>query len=260
MNFFCNFTLIIAAVHSAAIFLCAENGALVTYVHGKAEVIKKKEDNSSKIINLANSTRIETNDWICTGKGSRTQLQLGNFIYRLGSMSVVNLSASNDITLHSGSLLFCSSEKTHLVIRSIDSNATFKGCGTIIIETTENGGFKFIPIEGRGIITTSKGGSKEITGGRMMLIMSNPSYFGDAYDIDLMLMIKTSGLLNAFPDPLPSFGRISLAIYTQELKLKGKYNALIGDAPTKDNLQMWQFGPSENENNKGFFNKIFKKN
>jgi hypothetical protein len=175
-------------------------------------------------------------------------------------MSVVNLSASNDITLHSGSLLFCSTKKTQLVIRSIDSNATFKGYGTIIIETTENGGFKFIPIEGRGIITTSKGGSKEITGGRMMLIMSHPSYFGDAYDIDLMLMIKTSGLLNAFPDPLPSFGRISLAIYTQELKLKGKYNALIGDAPTKDNLQMWQFGPSEDENNKGFFNKIFKRN
>jgi hypothetical protein len=73
-------------------------------------------------------------------------------------------------------------------------------------------------------------------------------------------MIKTSGLLNAFQDPLPSFGRISLAIYTQELKLKGKYNALIGDAPTKDNLQMWQFGPSEDENNKGFFNKIFKRN
>lgn len=241
-----------------AIFLCAKNEPFVTYVHGKTELIKKNEDNSSKIINLANNTRIETDEWICTGKGSRTQLQFNYLIFRLGSMSVVSLNTPNDITLHSGSLLFCSSEKTHLVIRSIDSNATFMGSGTIIIETTENGGFKFIPIEGRGIITTSKGESKEVTGGRMLLIMSNPSYFGDAYDIDLMLMIKTSGLLNSFPDPLPSFGRISLAIYSQELKLKGKYNALIGDAPTKEKLQMWQFGPSKDEQKKGLFNKIFK--
>ena len=75
-----------------------------------------------------------------------------------------------------------------------------------------------------------------------------------------MLLLKSSRLINSFPQPLLTFDQIGLAIYTQELKLKGKYNALIGDAPTKDNLQMWQFGPSEDENNKGFFNKIFKRN
>ena len=115
-------------------------------------------------------------------------------------------------------------------------------------------------VEARGSVFTSKGGSVEVKSGRMLLVLGEPSYFGDAYDIDLILMIKTSRLLNSFPDPLPTFGRISLAIYAQQLKLKGKYNALIGDAPTKDNLQMWQFGPSEDENNKGFFNKIFKRN
>jgi hypothetical protein len=124
----------------------------------------------------------------------------------------------------------------------------------------ENGGFKFIPIESDGELTTSNGGSIKTIGGRMLLVLGPKSYYGDAYDIDLMLLLKSSRLINSFPQPLLTFDQIGLAIYTQELKLKGKYNALIGDAPTKDNLQMWQFGPSEDENNKGFFNKIFKRN
>jgi hypothetical protein len=32
-----------------------------------------------------------------------------------------------------------------------------------------------------------------------------------------------------------------LAIYSQELRLKGKYDALIGDAPSKDRVQLWAF-------------------
>ena len=57
-----------------------------------------------------------------------------------------------------------------------------------------------------------------------------------------MLLLKSSRLVNAFPDPLPTFDKIGLAIYVQELKLKGKYDALIGDATTNENLQMWKFG------------------
>jgi hypothetical protein len=33
-----------------------------------------------------------------------------------------------------------------------------------------------------------------------------------------------------------------LAIYVQNLKLKGKYDALIGDAKTEKSLQIWGFG------------------
>jgi hypothetical protein len=56
-----------------------------------------------------------------------------------------------------------------------------------------------------------------------------------------MLMLRSSLLINSFPDPLPTFERIGLAIYSQELKLKGKYDALIGNAPTKDKVQLWAF-------------------
>ena len=257
MGTFLNTLIIIASVHSGAIFLYA-NKPVVHNVQGNSEVITIGESNKTQIIDLKVQAKINLNDMICTGKGSRTEIHDNNIIFRLGSMSVASWEAKNSVKLHDGSFLFCSSQDANLTITSDEATATFSGSGTIIFETTQNGGFKFIPIEGRGSITTSKGGTQEVRSGRMLLVLGKPSYFGDAYDIDLMLMIKTSRLLNYFPDPLPSFGRISLAIYAQQLKLKGKYNALIGDATTKDNLQMWQFGDSNEEiKKKGFFNRFF---
>ena len=64
-----------------------------------------------------------------------------------------------------------------------------------------------------------------------------------------MLMVKSSRLINAFP-PLPTFEQIGLAIYVQELKLKGKYDALIGDATTNENLQLWKFGEIKKQSKK----------
>jgi len=60
-----------------------------------------------------------------------------------------------------------------------------------------------------------------------------------------LLLIKSSRLINSFPTALPSMKRISLSVYAQQLRMKGKYNALIGDAPTNDNLQMWAFGEDD---------------
>ncbi len=249
---------IFAAVHSAAFFLCATNNPIVQNVQGKSEVIQVNPSNNTKIIDLIENARINYNDLLCTGKGSRTEIHQDDEIYRLGSMSVATWESNRSIKLLDGSFLYCTLVDSNLTISSAEAKATFKGSGTIIFETTQNGGFKFIPIEARGEISTTNGDSIDVKSGRMVLILGNPSYFGDAYDIDLMLMIKTSRLLNLFPDPLPSFGRISLAIYAQQLKLKGKYNALIGDAPTKDKLQMWQFGDSNEESkSKSFFRKLF---
>jgi hypothetical protein len=79
------------------------------------------------------------------------------------------------------------------------------------------------------------------------MVLGSPSKLGNAYDIDLLLLLKSSRLMNSFPTPLPSMKRISLSIYAQQLQLKGKFNALIGDATTDDNLQMWAFGKDESK-------------
>ena len=125
----------------------------------------------------------------------------------------IELKKENEIFIHSGSFLFSCVEPTSVVFSSIGSNVTFNGSGTIILETTKNNGFKFIPLEGRGKIQCNNESELEVKSGRMVLILDKPSRFGDAYDIDLMLMLKTSKLINAYPDPLDTFGRISL-LYT----------------------------------------------
>ena len=52
-----------------------------------------------------------------------------------------------------------------------------------------------------------------------------------------------------------------MAIYAQQLKLKGKFDALIGDANSNENIQIWKFNSSQNESSnkqKGTINKLLK--
>ena len=236
----------IAVVNFTAAFFLYGELPIPSFVLGKAEVINTQKSNQDGVRLLNEHELINTADWICTGVNSRIELKNKSSTYRLGSMSVVSFRNSNDFKLHSGSFLFCTNKKgIEFKISSANAKATFRGSGTIIVETTSNGGFKFIPVEGRGILMTEKGGSKKVESGRMFLVLGKPSYFGDAYDCDLMLIIKSSNLINSYPEPLPTFGRISLAIYSQQLRLKGKFEALIGDAPTNDNLQVWAFGETK---------------
>ena len=232
--------LTIAAVNSAAIFLFGERS--VSFVKGTVESIHLDINGSESINKVEKDDLIGSNYVLATGKSSRIEIKQKDKFWRVGSLSVAKWNLDNELWLHSGSALFCTTSKTEIKFSTSKCQATFEGSGTIIIEATKNGGFKFIPLESKGTITTVNGGTKEIVGGRMLLVLGTPSYFGDAYDIDLLLLIKSSRLLNAFPDPLPTFKKIGLALYVQDLKLKGKYDALIGDATTDENLQIWKFG------------------
>ena len=256
-----------AAALTAAFFLHGEK-PIVSFVSGKVEYVELVDDKANSIGILENNSSIQSNYLIATAKGSRIQIHYGSKIWRIGSLSAARLIDEDSFWIHSGSALFCSKEVTKVHFSSIESNATFNGKGTIIVEATSNGGFKFIPLEAKGTITTVKGGEKIITEGQMLLILEKPSEFGDAYDIDLMLLVKSSRLLNYFPSPLSTFDQIGLAIYVQQLKLKGKYDALIGDATTNENLQLWKFGKNtgikspksqSSESKKGFFQSFFGK-
>lgn len=240
---------LIAVVKCTAAFLLYAELPIPSFILGKVEVIdtEKSNQNSVRLLNIPEVIKAE--DWICTGVNSRTELKHKSAVtYRLGSMSVVSFQSFNNFRLHTGSFLFCTNKKgIEFKISSANADATFRGSGTIILETTSNGGFKFIPVEARGVLISDKGGIQKVESGRMILVLGKPSFFGDAYDCDLMLIIKSSNLLNSFPEPLPTFGRISLAIYSQQLRLKGKFEALIGDATTNDNLQVWTFGEPKAE-------------
>jgi hypothetical protein len=232
-----------AAIFIAAFFFHSLSFAnlKVNFVQGKIESIENTAEDSVSIRSIKLNELLPYNQLVCTAKGSRAEFGLGEKILRLGSLSVLSVINESSFFLHSGSMLISFLEKTKVHLSSSESNATFSGSGTILIETTQNGGFKFIPFEGRGLLQAQDGNVHEVKGGRLVLVLGKPSQLGDAYDLDLMLLLKTCRLINSFPDPLDTFGRISLSVYSQELKLKGKYNALIGDAPTDTNLQVWSF-------------------
>ena len=92
------------------------------------------------------------------------------------------------------------SEESQINFSSLKSKATIQGVGTFIVEATSNGGFKIIPLEADGSLSTSEGGTKDKKW-RMLFVLDDPSVFGDAYDIDLLLLLRSSRLINAFLNP-----------------------------------------------------------
>jgi hypothetical protein len=249
-------------------FLLEGKSPTLTYKQGRVDAVDLNVTDKFDSYVIDVNTTLSPNLLIATGPNSRIESFDKINYWRLGSESMAKWNSNTDLWLNSGSALFCSEKIQTIKFSTIESNATFHGRGTIILEATKNGGFKFIPLEAKGTITTVKGGTKKIVGGRMLLVLGNPTYFGDAFDIDIMLLLKSSRLINAFPNTIPTFKKIGLAIYVQELNLKGKYDALIGDATTNENLQMWKFGkkagvkPSTSQNpesKKGFFQSFFGK-
>ena len=221
----------------------------VTFKQGEINLIDSIQTDSIQPF-IGIGEKIDSKHFISTANGSRFELKSENTTWRVGSQSFVKFESENKVWIHSGSLLLCLANEETITFQSRNSEATFSGKGTILIESLENGGFKFIPLEGDGLLNTKKDKPFPILGGRLTLVLGNPSYLGSSYDIDIMLLLKSSKLINYFPTALTTFDQIGLALYIQQLKLKGKYNALIGDAHTDDELQIWAFGDKAAEKSK----------
>ena len=255
-------TISLAAVFTAAFFLSGESPTL-TFKSGRVDAVDLSLKNQFEPFQIDLNHSLTPNLLIATGAQGRIESIVNDKFWRLGSESMGTWHSDSKFWLNSGSALFCTEIPQTIQFSTTESNATFQGRGTIILEATKNKGFKFIPLEGKGTITTEEGGTKEIIGGRMLLILGKPTYFGDAYDIDIMLLLKSSRLINSYPTPLPTFKKMGLAIYIQELKLEGKYDTLIGDATTNENLQLWKFGkaedadPKQSTPKKGFLGRLF---
>ena len=241
-----------SVLHLVSVLLCTASGLFsnpirtnsfsCSYAEGKVEVIRKDLIGASAIADAEVNATLSQNSLLCTGEKSLAEVANDTILIRLGSMSVLESVTNETVKIFSGSMLICLRDNAEITLKSEKASVSLKGKLTAIIECTSNGGFKFIPLEGKGTIIPQEGQSKAIKSGRLMMVVGSPSKLGNAYDIDLLLMLKSSRLINSFPKPLPSMKSISLAIYYQQLRLKGKFNALIGDAPKDDKLEMWPFG------------------
>ena len=150
------------------------------------------DENNSEIKTLESNHRLNSNEFLASGKGSRCEVSSNGVIWRLGSLSFAKWLNDKEFWLHSGSALYCSEDNRTTVFSTRSSTATFSGKGTIIIEALQNGGFKFIPLEASGILSTQIGKVQKVKDGRMLLVLNTPSYFGDSYDLDLLLLLKST--------------------------------------------------------------------
>ena len=218
---------------------------MCSYSFGDSWLIGKTKEGKPLPFKLEENSTLGQNTPLHCKDGALCEFRREGYLIRLGAKSIFEYSTNNIISLSKGSMLIGLEQTENITIQSEFSKLQVKGRFTAIVDCTSNGGFKFIPLEGTGQIIPEQGGPKDTFRGRLTMVMGSPSKLGNAYDIDLLLLLKSSRLINSFPTPLPSMKRISLSIYAQQLRLKGKFNALIGDAPTDDNLQMWAFGEEE---------------
>ena len=219
----------------------SENKLKCTYSLGTNWLFPKEKKQNHSLKQFEQNSSLHIGDSLHSKEQSLCEILNDQFQVRIGSNSIFAFD-NDSISITKGSLLLYKKNDDPITIQSELSSLKTTGQFTAIIECTSNGGFKFIPLEGKGEIIPAKGESKEIYRGRLTMVLGSPSKLGNAYDIDLLLLLKSSRLINSFPTPLPSMKRISLSIYAQQLRMKGKYNALIGDAPSDDNIQMWAFG------------------
>ena len=234
---------------------------------GKVEALLNGLDGNSSFSVLEQNATVRPGEVLFTGKQSIAEFFGPNSSsIRMGSEVTAELEGPQSVYLAAGTILVCLKEESDLTVRSTVAKATYEGRGTFFIECTGNGGFKIIHLEGKGTYSTEKGGKLKLRGGQLCFVIRNPSEFGDIYDIDILLLVGTSRLLNAFPELPPTISRIGLTVYTQDLLMKSKYNALIGDAPTDKKIQLWALENSKDKRTPntqssskktGFFRRIF---
>jgi hypothetical protein len=221
----------------------------VTYSHAGVDRIRESSTQKHSLP-YVHRLRIDDNitleDYLSTGPGGFCEIHQEQTTVRIGNNSIIRFKSINHFELIDGSILLCLLEQNSFQLSSRLSESLITGPCTIIAETTSNGGYKIISLSGKPTIKIDNSITK-IPSGRLALVLSEGDELGDGYDIDLLLLLRSSHLINAFEEPPPTMGKIGLAVYAQQKKLKGKFNALIGDAPTDKNLQMWVLGSSQNK-------------
>ena len=161
----------------------------------------------------------------------------GNFL-RLGRATLAEFSTSK-IRLLQGSFLRNAKKETLFALSGKKVDAGIRLKGTLMAESTGNGGLKVVLVAGKADIGTDADGAKPLRPGQLIFVHSSPAKLGDLYDLDLPLLLSTSRLVSGFKKPLPNLASMRTSMLIQGLNTKRRYEALVGDAPDDEKVQMW---------------------
>ena len=159
-------------------------------------------------------------------------------ILRLGRATLAEFS-TNKIRLLKGSFLRNTKKETLFALSGKKVDAGIRLKGTLMAESTGNGGLKVVLVAGKADIGTDADGAKPLRPGQLIFVHSSPAKLGDLYDLDLPLLLSTSRLISGFKKPLPNLASMRTSMLIQGLNTKRRYEALVGDAPDDEKVQMW---------------------
>jgi len=168
----------------------------------------------------ANDT-VRAPDKIRTGAKSRAELKAAdNTLTRIGANTIFSFEQSGRVlNLEKGSVLFHSpAGRGGGTIKSAGASAAVLGT-TLIVASTPDGGFKCIPLEGKGTITLPNGQSLTLTAGDMVYVPAGAQAFGPVVKVDLGKLVEGSQLVNGFSTPLPSLGDVNNEISKQRIAI-----------------------------------------
>ena len=213
----------------------------ITLSNEGVDRITERPNQPAEVKILQKGAIIKPDDFVTTGPSSYTEYKAYGITLRQGSDTISQWLGDHHWKIMDGSIMFCIEDKMTLTVSSLKGSAEVTGPCTFIAEATSNGGYKFISLSGKPKLRTEE---KRVTmpAGRLVLVLGDSDSLGNAYDFDIMLLLQSSLLFNAFESPPPTMKKIGLAVFAQQKTLKGKYNALIGDATSDKNLQMWVLG------------------
>ncbi len=161
----------------------------------------------------------------------------GNFL-RLGRATLAEFS-NEKIRLLQGSCLRNTKEETLFALSGKKVDAGIRLKGTLMAESTGNGGMKVVLVAGKADIGTDADGARPLRPGQLIFVHGSPARLGDLYDLDLPLLLSTSRLVSGFKKPLPNLASMRTSMLIQGLNTKRRYEALVGDAPDDEKVQVW---------------------
>ena len=182
---------------------------------------------------------------ILVAKGSYVEMTLQTeAILRIGQQSVIEFRNPNYLRIFNGSALLLLSKQQSLNLETNGTKIQLTGRGTLMFESPKGKNLKIIMLEGKALLSSAKA-KQSLQAGELVLVQAGNPDSGQTINVDLPLLLATSRLINNFSAPLPSQSKLISAAKVQAVRLKKRYEALIGNTNDQNQLRLWALRKEE---------------
>lgn len=184
---------------------------------------------------------------ILVAKGSYAEMTLQTeAILRIGQQSVIEFRNPNHLRIFNGSALLLLSKQQSLNLETNGIKIQLTGRGTLMFESPKGKNLKIIMLEGKALLSSAKA-KQSLQAGELVLVQAGNPDSGQTINVDLPLLLATSRLINNFSAPLPSQSKLISAAKVQAVRLKKRYEALIGNTNDQNQLRLWALRKEERQ-------------